>query len=473
MDIINQYGQSPALICNEQACNYLEYGRLIENTANRLISNGINKNDRVALVSADNGHCPPVIMALLHIGAVAVPISTRFPAGIVSSLLKKTNCGKLVIGKNYRNLHLPKKLKILEQEDLFYPDKNNPFDLIRQPLSFRQDATILFTSGSCGEPKAVLHDFGSHYYSAVGSNMNIPLNPDDRWLLSIPLYHAGGMAILFRTLVSGAATVIRDSRSSIAENIERFKVTHISLVSTQLHRLLQDERSIRVLRSLKAILLGGSRFSGTLLRRSVEKGLPVYASYGLTETASQVCTTSAGYSLDSLSNAGKVLNHRRIKTDENGEILVKGKTLFKGYVEEEGIRVNLDGDGWFKTGDIGRIDDYGYLSIIGRKDNMFISGGENIHPEEIEECLLQMPEIERAMVVSVSDDEFGERPAAFIKLTKNQKTAVDKIRRHLRETLPPFKIPDHFLPWPELEEDLKPNRKLFKEIAHDNLCKKF
>lgn len=463
IDIIKKYEQAPALICDKKSYSYLEYGQLVENAVNRLKANGIKKNDRVALLSDNSCYYPPVLISLFQIGAVAVPINRRLPVGNISSFLKKINCSKLIVDGN--NLHSFQKMQIIELEKLFYTNRNRPFNLIKFPLSLQQDATIIYTSGSSGEPKAALHSLGNHHYSAIGSNLNISLSKGDRWLLSLPLYHIAGLAILFRTLISGASIVIQDSRLSITENIERFKVTHISLVSTQLYRLLQDEYSIKTLRSLKVILLGGGRISESLLKKSIENGLSIYTTYGSTELASQVCTTGNGGTLDLLQTAGKILKYRQMKLAADGEILLKGKTLFKGYVEAGGINVNRKDNGWFKTGDIGKIDNNGNLSIIGRKDNMFISGGENIHPEEVEQCLLQLPQVEKAIVVSVSDDEFGERPVAFIKSTGNQTTDISKIIKQLEEKIPSFKLPDYFLPWPETEENLKPDRLLFKKIA--------
>jgi O-succinylbenzoic acid--CoA ligase len=147
-----------------------------------------------------------------------------------------------------------------------------------------------------------------------------------------------------------------------------------------------------------------------------------------------------------------------------GEILVRGETLFRGYFHPGGLTKPVDGDGWFRTRDVGRIDDEGYLSVTGRADNMFISGGENIYPEEIEILLIDYPTVRQAVVVPVADERFGERPVAFLDMAD---WAVEPLRSWLADRLPKFKIPDAFFPWPEdvKEPGFKPSRQALKKIA--------
>ena len=152
-------------------------------------------------------------------------------------------------------------------------------------------ATIIFTSGSTHEPKAAVHSYGNHHYNAVASNKNIPLAPADRWLLSLPLYHVGGLGILFRSFMAGAAVVIPRNRKNLVEDIKRYDVTCVSLVSTQLNRMLNDHGNVQTLAKMKAILLGGGPIPSRLYREARKNKLPVYATYGLTESSSQVATS--------------------------------------------------------------------------------------------------------------------------------------------------------------------------------------
>jgi O-succinylbenzoic acid--CoA ligase len=164
-----------------------------------------------------------------------------------------------------------------------------------------------------------------------------------------------------------------------------------------------------------------------------------------------------------------VLKYRQIKIKDGGEILVKGETLFKGYVSGDLLMQPFDKDGWFATGDLGELSVEGYLRVIGRKDNMFISGGENIHPEEIESILCQHPLIEDAVVVPVEDREFGERPLAFVKFKPGQLLNGRQLTEHLSQFLPKFKIPKQFLSWQEdpAYPAVKPSRRYFQSLANE------
>ena len=324
-------------------------------------------------------------------------------------------------------------------------------------------ATIVFTSGSTGRPKAVLHTFGNHYYSALGSNANIALSAGDRWLLSLPLYHVGGLSINFRCLLAGAAVSLPEPEAALDRSIVEPDITHVSLVATQLRRLLQKKNQRTS--GLKAVLLGGGPVPRDLLEEAIVRGIPVHTSYGLTEMASQVTSTRPGAAPEELRTSGRTLAHRAVSVAESGEILVRGETLFAGYVEGNGVERPLDAEGWFHTGDLGGFDENGNLHVKGRRDNLFISGGENVQPEEIEAALERVEGVERAIVVPVPDREFGERPAAFVQTIGE--LAPQDLAEKLGETLPRFKIPVAFYGWPEGADSggMKPDRGFFRGLA--------
>jgi O-succinylbenzoic acid--CoA ligase len=322
--------------------------------------------------------------------------------------------------------------------------------------------TILFTSGSSGQPKAALHTFGNHYYSASGSNHNLPVMETTRWLLVLPLYHVGGLAILFRCFLHGGTVVMPTSHRQIAEAITDFQVTHVSLVATQLQRLLDIPFRAD---QLEAILLGGSAIPPQLLQTAHAAGWPVHVSYGSTEMASQISTTPPGAGLDTLFTAGYVLPHRAIRIARDGQIWVNGPTRFQGYVEGEHLRIPFDEQGWFATGDRGRFDADFRLHVEGRFDNMFISGGENIQPEEIETALRRLHGIVEAVVVPVPDPEFGFRPVAFIQSTDGG-MKPEHWMRGLEDVLPRFKIPRVYHLWPDdIKRDMKIDRSIFQHRA--------
>lgn len=283
--------------------------------------------------------------------------------------------------------------------------------------------TYLLTSGTTRAPKIAVHSFENYRINASSTLHNMPLIPGDAWLLNLPLFHVGGLGILFRCFLSAATVVLGNSFEG---------VTHVSMVPTQLYRLLNEGTDFS---ELHVVLLGGGPAPMSLLKRAYDLGVPLYTTYGLTEMSSQVTTTSSDRTWEDTQTAGYLLCDRELKIAEDGEILVKGPTLFLGYINSE----NEIGD-WFHTRDRGFIDKLGRLHVLGRLDRMFISGGENIQPEEIE-CALLESEVTQAFVVPESDVEFGFRPVAYVDGIPN----LEK----LKSLLPKFKIPVRFSPWNE------------------------
>ena len=210
-----------------------------------------------------------------------------------------------------------------------------------------------------------------------------------------------------------------------------------------------------------------------LIRHAVALNLPIHTSYGLTEMASQVTTTRRNDPPEVLFSSGQLLRYRSLRVGPGDELLVSGETRFAGYVENEEIVKPFDARGWFATGDVGKIDADGNLTVLGRRDTMFISGGENIYPEEIEKALYQIAGIEQAVVVPVTHPEYGFRPVAFVSLSRKSGITPADLREKLRDQLPGFKIPNRIFDSAELSlaADLKPDRlrlqKLAKKLCED------
>jgi o-succinylbenzoate---CoA ligase len=449
---------APAVVGADGGFTYGELDRRVSVAAEMMRELGFGVGYRVALYLPKDGRYLVLLLALVRAGCVACPLSTRLPPRGVAPLLKKAGCRALIssdeelLGTTGADVRKLSPELLLAKE--LTRDRSQPPGPLRLALDL--PATIVFTSGSAGEPKAAMHTFGNHYFSALGSNTNIALAPGDRWLHSLPIYHVGGLSILFRCLLAGATVALPDT--SLGRAIAG--ATHVSLVSTQLLRLLREEDLAPG--ELKAVLLGGGPLPVSLVHEAAARGLPIHTSYGLTEMASQVTATPPGASREALRTSGRPLPHRELSISDGGEILVKGETLFAGYVKGDIVERPLDMDGWFHTGDLGELDADGYLRVRGRKDNLFISGGENVQPEEIEEALCGLEGVEEAVVVPVPDAEFGARPVAFVRTVRVEPGGL---ARALKPVLPRFKIPAAFHGWPEEAGGMKVDRASLRERA--------
>ncbi len=463
-DTARQYADRPAVISGHGTTPYADFVQMVQAMAAHLSAQNIESGDRIGIVASTSLHTLAGVMALLRLGAVVVPISTRFPAGQVAHLLSRVLCRAVLVPAEHSHLLSETQLPFLLTEIL------NSTAYQRNELppwhgSLNTDATIVFTSGSTGTPKAALHTLGAHVYNALGSQQNIPIGTNDCWLVSLPLFHVGGFAVPIRTFLAGASVALPAPGTPLVDALRQFPITHLSLVATQLYRMLRDEESTELLRGLKAILLGGSAIPRTLIERALGAGLRIYTSYGCTEMASQI-TTTREITVGELATSGRLLPYRELMIDTTGEIFVRGKTLFRGYAEGDTVRSAVDEQGWYHTHDTGFLDSAGRLHITGRIDNMFISGGENIQPEEIEQALCSIPGILQSLVVPVDEEEFGARPVAFLWLADGVIINEAHVREQLAVRIARYKLPVRFFVEPPLEENAgKLNREEYRERA--------
>jgi O-succinylbenzoic acid--CoA ligase len=297
----------------------------------------------------------------------------------------------------------------------------------------------------------------------MGAAEMMPLQPSFAWLLSLPLNHVSGFSILIRCLLAGATVVFPDRNSSLKTQIDDPLLTHLSVVGVQLRRLLAEGTSFS---HLQAVLLGGGPVDQRLVSVAINAGVPLHITYGMTETASQIATSERLHSAPGVIHAGRPLPGREVRISPDGEIQVRGAILPRAIFSRGELREALTGDGWFSTGDAGSFDAVGNLVISGRRNRMFISGGENIFPEVIEGLLASFPQVRRAVVVGVRHEEFGFRPVAFVA----GGASVDSMKEFLKSRVEGFYIPDDFLPWPNEvpEDDAKVDFVFFSRLAQES-----
>lgn len=380
---------------------------------------------------------------------IVLTLNPSFPEAKLCEVVADTQAYSIIT-----NTKLPAKFKTIQTEELF--NFKTKF-IEEQSFDMEIAATIVMTSGSSGKAKYVVHALQQHLKSADGVNSYFNTRSSARTLLILPLFHVAGLALIFRALLSGSRVCIPGSEVELATAIKQFRPTHISLVERQVQKILMDKEAVEVLALAEAIFIGGGPLNRPLLEKCLYNNWSVYSSYGLSEMASSVVI---GYVKSIKEIQTKILKQRTLKIDASGEVWVSGDVLMLGYWQKGHTHLPCNEAGWYKTGDIASWDKKGEFKVLGRADNMFISGGENIYPEEIERCLLKIEGVERALVLAVDDTRFGKRPVAFVAM----KEAINSryLTQKLAHFLPAFKIPDRFLAWPnDLEEDIKPKRAAF------------
>jgi O-succinylbenzoic acid--CoA ligase len=278
---------------------------------------------------------------------------------------------------------------------------------------------ILFTSGTGGQPRAIRLSCQAFTAAATASASRLDSGSGDRWLCCLPLGHVGGLSILVRSLIARGTVVLVPNfgAESVTSAIDRHGVTLVSLVPTMLSRILAERGDWRPPSSLRAVLLGGAPASEALWAEAVERGFPLRATYGTTETCSQVATGSAEAPRTLLP-----LDGVRVRVSD-GQIEVAGPMLG----EELGESTNRTADGYLRTGDLGRIGDDGSLEILGRADDVIVTGGENVSPFEVEAVLESHPAIARAGVFGHPDDEWGQVVAAALVLRGERPNSAELV----------------------------------------------
>jgi O-succinylbenzoic acid--CoA ligase len=378
--------------------------------ARRFESLGLRPGQRVAVLEPAGVRFAALLHACLRTGAAIVPLSPRSPAADIDRML--ADCRPALLVRDGEVERLPE------------PHAGQP-----------GDACVLYTSGTTGQPKGVRLTFANHVASALGCQRQLGSGETDRWLSLLAPHHVGGLAMFLRAVVCNQPllTLARFDERAALEAIESDRPTLLSVVPTMLTRLL-DAGGPEPLRGLRAILVGGAPAPAEHVRRWAAQGLPVCPTYGLTETCSQVAMVQPGRAMELAGTAGTVCPHASIAI-EDGEIVVSGPSVSPGYVDP-GIEP-APGGGSFRTGDDGRLDD-GVLTVLGRRDDTVITGGENVRPEEVEAVLRAHPLVADAAVAGRPDDLWGERVAAWVVAAGAPEADLEA---WCRERLPGFKVP--------------------------------
>lgn len=429
---------SRALITPSHTLNWRELDALVQRYSTYLNTQGLSKGDVLTIVGKNSSELVLAYLASLNLGVLVAMTMPQPSKKLEQKLETLYSAGKerfvAFTGEYGEALNVDAKLIQLPSLEEVLGLQLHP---LKQPLGETNNlASIVFTSGSTGNPKAVAHTAKQHIASATGLLEHFVFGSDDTWLLSLPMYHVSGLAIFYRWLVAGAT--LKVGNQGLEQDIDG--CTHASLVATQLRRLLDSECPL----SLNHVLLGGSHIPNQLAQEANQRGIKTWLGYGMTEAASTVTAKP----VDESNTTGFVLPQRRVKVDD-GRIYIAGETLASGYYYQGNLTPLVDDTGWFDSKDLGQwVDEQ--LLIIGRADNQFISGGENIHCEEIEQALSKLSGINQAIVVPVEDREFGFRPVAIIDCV--ELPTKDWFCEKLVGRLEKFKLPIEYHRMPVLDQ---------------------
>jgi O-succinylbenzoic acid--CoA ligase len=436
----------------------------VERTAGRLAALGVRPGDRLGALLPTRPAAVRVIHAAVRLGATLVPLGTRLTPDELAARIERADVTTLVcdattevdaVAATAAAGDAPVPLVSVDDADadaerVTALDAHPPESVV--PHDWTLDSTLLipFTSGTTGRPKGVRLTLRNVLASAVASVFRLGLRRDETWHVALPLHHVGGITPVLRMPLYGMTVVLRDSfdAAAVAADLERYDVTATSLVPTTLSRLL-DATDGDVCPTLRTVLLGGAPATGTLLDRCIERSIPVFPTYGMTETASQIATATPAEAASHPGTVGRPLfwTDLSVRDDDGderspgdpGELVVSGPTVSPGYLDADATAAAF-GDAGLHTGDVGYRED-GLFWVVGRTDDLIVTGGENVAPAEVADTLRDHPDVTDAAVVGVPDEEWGERVTALVVTRNGVDPAASALDEHCRARLAGYKVP--------------------------------
>ena len=415
---------------------YAALDERVEEVAGRLAGLGVGVDDHLGVVCEPTPSFVDLVHAAMRVGAVLVPLNARLTASELRERAARADLAALVADSETAERALSTG-ESTETTVVTLDDTADTTDLLEvSPETYDVPAmtpndvqTMLFTSGTTGTPKAVCLTATNLAVSAGASAFRLGVLPEDRWYDPLPMYHMGGLAPVYRSVLYGTSVVVEGSGGGFEPELtldamHDTEATAVSLVPTMLQRILEARDGNPFPDSLRFVLLGGAKASRSLLRRCVDREIPVAPTYGMTETSSQIATATPREARETLGTVGNPLvftdvtivdeDDRPLPTGETGEIVVSGPTVTAGYYGDVASTRESFCTHGFRTGDVGYRDDRGRLFVLNRADDRIVSGGENVDPGEVLDVLRNHPMVSDAAVLGVPDEEWGERVAALV-----------------------------------------------------------
>jgi fatty-acyl-CoA synthase len=464
--------------------------------AQGLLKMGIRKGDRVAILLYNCSQFFETIFAVNRIGAVFLPLNFRLAPDEIAYILGNAGAKAIISEEsfhpsldsirndlselqNYITLSAQQTPGWTIYEDIIEMNKGADIEDVHVELDDLH--RLMYTSGTTSRPKGVMITYGNLYWKNIGHIWEFNIVPEDKTLITGPLYHVGGLDLtaactLYR---GGSVSILRKFNPlDVARAIDKEKPTNIWLAPAMINLILQEPKVAEYnLDSIRYIVGGGERMPEPLVQRVQElfKNAWICDAYGLTETVSGDTFLPRNKTFEKLGSVGRPCLHLDMKiVDEQGnelppgqvgEILFRGPKVTKGYWENPEATQKAIRDGWFYTGDMGQIDEDGYLYISDRKKDMIISGGENIASLEVERTLYEHPLVLEASVIGIPDEKWGEVPKAFIVVKPGHELTSEEIQQHCLTKLARYKVPKEIEFINELPRN--PSGKVLKRLLRE------
>jgi fatty-acyl-CoA synthase len=449
-------GTAVALRQGDRSLTYAGLAALVDALAAGLAGLGVRPGDRVAYLGPNDIATFETFFACGRLGAIFVPVNVRLAAPEVAHVLADCRPAVLIHADELAGLVAAAGATVAHVVPLSHVDSLHADGFKPSTVDIGTDALILYTSGTTGRPKGAVLTHRNITANTVNQLVHLDVLRRDVVLCTAPLFHVTGLGqVSLPTLVKGGTVVVapRFDPEWLLRTVAEQRIAAFSAVPTMLQLLCDSPQWADAdLSSLRYVVYGGSPVHERVARAWLDRGVEVLQGYGMTEAAPGVLMAVPGQAAQRPLSAG--VPHfftdiallgpdgRPAPVPGTGELLVRGPHVFRGYwgrpVETDEV---LDGDGWFRSGDVLRIDDAGFGYVVDRVKDVIISGGENIYPAEVEAVLRQLPEVADCAVVGTADERWGEVGLAYLLPAPGAVIDEAAVRAHCAERLARFKVP--------------------------------
>lgn len=464
-DRARQTPRRAAIEFNGHPVTYRELDATSSELARALLHYGLSPGDRVATLTENRPEHVALFFTCAKAGLILTPLNWRLTAPEIALQLQLFEPALICASPTHRPQVDPARFlmasapPVLDLEQLANELGTSSTDL-ELPLVVDDDGLLIIaTSGTTGMPKGVILTHANCFWTNVGFELAAPMAGDDVVLQVLPQFHVGGWNV--QPLLAwwkGATVVLEPSfePNRVLDIIERRRITTMMGVPATYSLLAQHPRFDEAdLSSLRRVLVGGASMPLALIEVWQARGVDVVQGYGLTEASPNVLCLAPEDATSHLGSVGKPYAFVKVALHDDvtdtfvvgkgsGEIYVRGPNVFPGYWNNSVATAAAFDDGWLRTGDIAERDDDGYFQISGRAKEMFISGGENVYPAEIEQVLAAYTDVEDAAVVATAHPRWGETGIAFVVAKRDTTLDIAKLSEHCRTNLAPYKVPSEF-----------------------------
>jgi fatty-acyl-CoA synthase len=455
-----KYPHKTALICEERRTSYSQLKNRSERLASSLYKLGIKKGMKAGILLHNSTEYVEIVFALMKLGAVGVPLNIRLTKAEIKEQAGHADVSILFYERGLREKAPFDLLSIkhfvdtrqdsckrnISYESLFETAESCD---VSETVMENDESFIIYTAGTTAFPKGVLLTHGSQIANTKNYSAAYKMLSDDVEIAPTPLFHSSTMGRIFTYVYNGATFLLSEKfdAEKTLKIIEREKVTSITQSPTMYHMMREVfEKSDYDTRSVKRAVTGASAMRPQT-KIELKKLFPCasfYDLYGVTEASPGISILCHSDFTKKAGSVGKPMGSVEIKIgsiDVVGEILCRGPNVMKGYYKDPETTKAAIKDGWFHTGDMGRIDEDGFLYIEGRKKEIIISGGINVYPAEIENIIISCPGVQDVSVIGVPDDKWGEKIVAAIVLAGDEMFNEEAFKKYCKERLADFKCP--------------------------------